>query len=374
MIDRYIHPNIQTIWELRNKYRIWRDIEVALMQNLGCEDVPEISIDDGAVKAILKIEEKTRHDVAAFVQWMEQTLELRGYEHSNKVHYGITSSDVVDCGLSIQLKQSNRIIYGLAQRLSDRLAGIAHSLESSEHPARAVGRTHGQAAEIIYVHDRFKAWNRALKWAIEQLHNVTFFGRIAGSLGDNKYIPQPIATEIVHTLGLKEGMIQGQVISRAWHADLMNRWAVLAGVIEKIATDIRLLSQTGIEEIMEDFIPGQIGSSSMPHKRNPIGSENICGVARMIRGYAAAALQNIALWNERDISHSSVERVIFPDAANLLAYALQRMMSIFDNLSWSWGNMENAIEKNARYLGSQAAMLDDIDAGLSREEAHQKNK
>jgi len=358
MIPRYQFEPIANIWAEKTKYQLWLKIELAFLRNFTGRTF-NIELNDMDLRQIKYLEDKTKHDVAAFVEWLEPLT-------SNKLHYGLTSSDIVDTAFSMQIRETNVIVRHLLSELNDRLAELA-----KRHPKlHLLGRTHGQAAEIIAFSHKCKEWTNNISWLLSS--NFTYYGKLSGSVGDYKYFEKDLADDTLNDLGLSNGdtVSQGQVISRAVYASYAQWWSLVASCLEKIAVDIRLLAQTGIEELFEGRVGTQIGSSSMPHKRNPIACENICGVARVIRGYASTALENVALWAERDISHSSAERIIFPDAAELLGYAINKLSQVITNIEVSPANME----KNA--LGtvgitSQLQMLELIDKGMSRKEAHE---
>jgi len=268
---------------------------------------------------------------------------------------------------------------GVLRRKIDKLLCGIYRLSSWTYPSREtlkmLGRTHGQAAEVITFGHKCEEWLNILHWLrplgiCGTKPVVDYYGKMSGSVGDYKYFDADISRKVLSELGLSAfDVSQGQIISRTVYASYLQHWALIASSIEKIAIDIRLLSQSGIDELHEKQAAGQIGSSSMPHKRNPVGCENLCGIARVIRGYAATALENIPLWAERDISHSSAERIIFPDGAELLGYMLNRMTDIIDKLEINELSMYNNWTKNI--TDSQAHLLRLIDGGMSRKEAHE---
>lgn len=367
MLERYDCPELRSIWSEENKYLIWYDIESMFLKQLRNTHHHQISrFRQEWIDKIKQIEEETRHDVAAFVTWMESFLRdtpLVGDE-ARYVHYGLTSSDITDTAFSIQLKETNG-------KLSQLRAGVLAAISNlyREHSDMLVlGRTHGRAAETIPFGNKLNAYSRMLKWANLEL---ICYGRLCGSVGDYKYFDANVERLALNELGLLPSPINdGQIMSRLYHANFMNEWALLANAIAKIATDIRLLAHDGVDEVSEKFTSKQMGSSSMPHKQNPILCENLCGLARVINGYQATAMQNIVLWNERDISHSSAERYIFPDAAVTLGFMLRRLQKVLSGLVVHQERIATKVQTTP--TDSQAAMLRLIDEGMTRSEAHEK--
>lgn len=368
MISRYSCPEIEQIWSEQNKYYLWMRIELSFLTHLkGIRFSVPPAFQQKWIDDIQEREKRTKHDVAAFVEWLEEYLEpITGL--SRFVHYGLTSSDILDTAFSMQIMETNRELNTLRHEVMTILDSWVH--EYTE--VYMVGRTHGQAAEILGLSQKFNCWVESLAYCSP---TVIYYGRLSGSVGDHKYFNSSIEAGTLHDLDLDPcPWIDGQIIHRAIYADHMNYWATFASVIAKIATDIRLLAHDGVEEVHEGFAPGQMGSSSMPHKRNPILSENLCGLARVIRGHQVTAMQNIELWNERDISHSSAERIIFPETAILLGFMLNRLKSLLENLYIDKEKMGINVQRNYYDMGSQRRMLEHIDQGLSRKEAHERVK
>lgn len=368
MIDRYDDKEIAAVWSLENKYALWLKIEAALLQHLTGNEVASLSVN---VPAILAIETETQHDVVAFIRWMEAELIKINYPQSNLIHFGLTSSDVVDTAFTMQIRECNKII---AERAS-QLVTTLRSLDQRDRadPRRGdfeiVGRTHGQAAERLAFSNKIKEWTNPIVWQIVRIQTLVYYGKLSGSLGDNKYIAHQDEIKILRSMDLSVGLAQGQIISRAYYASIMSEWAMLAGLIEKIALDIRLYSQSEVNEIVESA--KRVGSSSMPHKNNPVGSENICGLSRLIRAYASVAMENIALWHERDISHSSNERIIFPDASILLGHMLTKIDKIANNLKIKHENIDKHLNEFGLVLDSQKEMLKLVNEGsTTRSGAH----
>lgn len=364
MIERYDCPEIRYIWSDENRFKIWEHLEIKFLENftnikINKEDYPEIDI-----SSINEIEKRTKHDVAAFVEWLEKTMYAVVGKESRFIHYGLTSSDIVDTSFSIMLQLTN-------SKIADFLYQLRLSIEKHKNTnIEILARTHGQAAEKIFLSQKFQSYSNSVETMRYKLLKRQYFGKLSGSVGDNKYVSKAVTEKTLKEFGIINDCVEGQIVSRFVYAEIMNEWAIIASIIAKMATDIRLLSQTGIEEIFEGFDKNQIGSSSMPHKRNPVLCENICGLSRVIRGYQTTAMQNIELWNERDISHSSAERMIFPSAAVTLGFMINRMIEIFDNLFINDIKISNNIIDQNRNITSQQEMLDLIKTGMTRKEAH----
>ena len=372
MIERYSRPEMAEIWSEHAQYQSWLDVELA-----ACAAWAELGIVPHAdlvllheragfnVQRIHEIEEETRHDVVAFTRSVSETLG----DEKRWVHYGLTSSDVVDTALSYRLKRANQLIAEEVGRLIEVLGRRAR-----EHKRTLMmGRTHGIHAEPT---------SFGLKLALfyaEMLRNRDRFvaaaegvrvGKLSGSVGTFAHLPPDVERITCERLGLTPDPISTQVLQRDRHAHYLAVLALLGATLEKLAVEIRGLQRSEVSEVEEAFGKGQKGSSSMPHKRNPVASENITGCARLLRGYMVAAYENVALWHERDISHSSVERVILPDATTLLHYALHRMASIVESLVVHEENMRRNVERTFGLYNSQRLLNLLIDKGLTREAAY----
>jgi len=359
MIDRYIHKKIHSLWQDENKYSLWTKIELTFLKHLKGISFPiPASFSSEWIRRISEIEEVTRHDVAAFVQWLEE------YTDCRFVHYGLTSSDIVDTAFSMMIRDSEKIISDLCTELIDTLNQLIERVNDTT----ILGRTHGQVAEVMPLKNKFISYRNIISHLSPKSR---YYGRLAGSVGDYKYFDKSIEHKTLSDLELEVCPVNdGQIIHRAVYAEYLNKWALLASSIAKIATDIRLMSQSGIEEIREGFFKHQMGSSSMPQKRNPILCENLCGLARLIRGYQTTVMQDIELWNERDISHSSAERVCFPDASIILGFMVSRINTVLKNLEINKESMSVNLERYWSDVDSQRQMLKLIDDGVSRVEAH----
>ncbi|MRH44906.1 adenylosuccinate lyase [Aquibacillus halophilus] len=372
MIDRYTREEMGTIWTDENKYNAWLEVEILACEawsELGVipkEDVKKIresaSFD---VNRILEIEEETRHDVVAFTRAVSETLG----EERKWVHYGLTSTDVVDTALSYILKQANTILRKDIERFVDILADKA---KEHKHTVQ-MGRTHGVHAEPTTFGLKMALWYEEMKRNLERFEaaaKTIETGKLSGAVGTYANIDPFVEEYVCEKLGLAAAPVSTQTLQRDRHAHYVSTLALIASSIEKFATEIRGLQKTETREVEEFFAKGQKGSSAMPHKRNPIGSENMTGMARLIRGYMVTAYENVSLWHERDISHSSAERVILPDATIALNYMLNRFSNIVKNLTVFPENMKANIDKTYGVIFSQRVLLSLIDQGMSREEAY----
>ena len=368
MIHRYNESVMASIWSDVNKYKTWYAVEMAhfsTSREVTVEPPADHEWENIALE-IGTIEKTTKHDLAAFVIWMEKWLENRTTE-SRFIHYGLTSSDIVDTAFSLQIKQANTLIHDRVMNLCVLING------SLSADTKIMGRTHGQWAEPIKLSQKASEYVRILT-ALSP-YKQRYYGKFAGSVGSGPsthQLPSFSARTALKNLGLDTAYSQGQIIPRTYYAAYMTNWGILASYLEKFATDMRLLAQSDVAEVSEGFGDGQMGSSSMPHKRNPIGFENICGCARIVRSYSQVAMENIVLWNERDMSHSAPERIIFPDASILLSYMLVRLTSIVDSMVVNTDKMNKTIELAGDLVSSQKEMLADIQNGMPRYKAHEK--
>ena len=372
MIQRYTHPAMQKLWSEQNQFAVWLQVELAVCEawaRIGIipeEDVKTLrkraSFD---VSRIHEIEESTRHDVVAFTRAVSEGL---GPE-KKWIHYGLTSSDVVDTAWSVRLAEANQLI----EKALKSLLQVLHDQALEHRYTLMMGRTHGVHAEPTTF-----GLKLALYYA-EMQRNLTRFkaaakeirtGKLSGAVGTFAHTPPEVEQITCKLLGLQPEPIATQVIQRDRHAHYISILALVGGSMEKIAVEIRHLQRSEVREAEEAFGKGQKGSSAMPHKRNPIGSENITGCARLLRGYMVSAMENIALWHERDISHSSVERVILPDATSVVHYALLRLTRILQNLVVYPDRMQKNLDATYGLYNSQRLMLKLIDYGLTREEAY----
>ncbi|WP_102029439.1 adenylosuccinate lyase [Salirhabdus sp. Marseille-P4669] len=372
MIERYTRPEMGAIWTDQNKYEAWLEVEI-----LACEawaelgDIPKEDVEKIREKAtfdinrILEIEQETRHDVVAFTRAVSETLG----EERKWVHYGLTSTDVVDTALSYIVKQANDIIRGDLERFISILADKA-----KEHKYTVqMGRTHGVHAEPTTFGLKLALWYEEMKRNLERFNRAAdevAYGKISGAVGTYANIDPYVEAYVCEKLGLKPAPISTQTLQRDRHAHYMSVLSLIATSIEKMAVEIRGLQKSETREVEEFFAKGQKGSSAMPHKRNPIGSENMTGLSRVLRGYMVTAYENVPLWHERDISHSSTERIILPDSTILLNYMLNRFGNIVKNLTVFEDNMKRNMERTFGLIYSQRVLLSLIDKGMVREEAY----
>ena len=372
MISRYSRPEMSNIWTDEAKFKAYLKVEIEACKawsKLGV--IPKKDVDlieknaSFDINRIFEIEQTTRHDVVAFTRAVSETLG----EERKWVHYGLTSTDVVDTANGYILKQANNI---LRQDILNFLEILKEkALEYKKTPC--IGRTHGIHADITYFGLKFVLWYEEMKRNLERFNEAAKHveaGKLSGAVGNFCNIPPFIQEEVCKNLGLESANVSTQVLQRDRHAYYVATLAVIASCLEQMATEIRNLQRTEVHEAEEAFRKGQKGSSAMPHKRNPIGSENICGCARVMRGYMVTAYENVALWHERDISHSSTERIILPDATSLLDYMLNRFSNIIKNLVVYPDKMLADIYMTNKVIFAQRVMNALINKGLVREEAY----
>jgi adenylosuccinate lyase len=372
MIERYTRPEMGAIWTEENRFKAWLEVEILACEawaELGVipkEDVELIrknaSFD---IQRIKEIEEETRHDVVAFTRAVSETLG----EERKWVHYGLTSTDVVDTALSYLLKQANEI---LLRDLENFIQVLKEKAQEHKYTVM-MGRTHGVHAEPTTFGLKMALWYAEMQRNLErfkQAAETVRVGKISGAVGTYANIDPFVEQYVCEKLGLKPALISTQTLQRDRHAYYMATLALIATSIEKFAVEIRGLQKSEVREVEEFFAKGQKGSSAMPHKRNPIGSENMTGMARVLRGYMLTAYENVPLWHERDISHSSAERIILPDATIALNYMLNRFTNIVKNLKVYPENMKKNMDRTLGLIYSQRVLLALIDAGMTREEAY----
>ena len=372
MIDRYSRAQMRAVWTEENKFGAYLKVEIAACEawsRLGV--IPAADVQKIAEKArfdvarIREIEEQTRHDVVAFTRCVSESLG----EERKWVHYGLTSTDVVDTANGYLLKQANAI---LRQDIVDFMEVLRRrALEFKDTPC--IGRTHGVHADITSFGLKWALWYEEMKRNLERFDFAARgveAGKMSGAVGNFANIPTSIQDFVCGKLGIASADISTQVLQRDRHAFYLATLSVIASTLEQMAMEVRSLQRTEVREAEEAFAKGQKGSSAMPHKRNPISSENICGCARVMRGYMAASAENVALWHERDISHSSTERIILPDATELLDYMLCRFRGILDRLTVYPENMLANIWRTNGVIFAQRVMNALIGKGLSREEAY----
>lgn len=372
MIERYSTAEMTTVWSESRKLSVWRDVEVLVVEAWVELGVAPVEAAEAArksplvdIKAWKEREAVTHHDVAAFVDLLAESVDTGG----EWIHYGLTSSDVLDTASGVLLKESGELLLAGVAALYETVKSRA--IEFKESPM--VGRTHGIWAEPTSFGLKLAGWAFELERDHARLLDAVdgvSFGKISGAVGTYAHTPPDVEQYVCNALGLNVEPASTQVIPRDRHAHFLSVLALIGSSIERFATEIRHLQRSEVGEVREFFRSGQKGSSAMPHKRNPIASENLTGVSRLLRGYASAGLENVALWHERDISHSAVERVALPDATNLLHYALRRMDKLVANLIVDTDRMAANLESTKGLVYSQAVLLALVDAGLTRDEAY----
>jgi len=372
MIDRYSLPAMKSIWEEENKYKTWLKIELLVCEALfELGEINKSDIENIRKKAkysidrIREIEKVTRHDVLAFTTAVGENLG----KYSRYFHQGLTSSDVLDTSLALRLKQSAEMII---EDIENTIKVLKE--KALEHKyTLMVGRTHGVHAEPITFGFKMALWFSEMQRNLERMKRAKeeiSYGKISGAVGIFAHLDPRIEKYVCTKLGLTSAKISSQIIQRDRHAYYMTTLALVASSLEKFTTEIRSLQRTEIYEVEEEFAVGQKGSSAMPHKKNPIICERICGLSRLLRANAIAAMENVNLWNERDISHSSAERIIIPDSNILIDYILQKFTNLITNLNVYPEQMKENLEKTRGLIFSQKIMLELTKKGLSREEAY----
>ena len=372
MLERYTRPEMGKIWTDQNRYQAWLEVEILADEawaELG--EIPKEDVEKIREKAtfdidrILEIEAQTRHDVVAFTRAVSESLG----DESKWVHYGLTSTDVVDTAYGYLMKQANDLI---RKDLETFTAIIGE--KAIEHKYTVMmGRTHGVHAEPTTFGLKLALWYSEMKRNIERFERAAAgveAGKISGAVGTFANSPPFVEEYVCNKLGIRPQEISTQVLPRDLHAEYFASMALIATSIEKFATEIRGLQKSETREVEEFFAKGQKGSSAMPHKRNPIGSENMAGLARVIRGHMVTAYENVSLWHERDISHSSAERIIIPDTTILIDYMLNRFGTIVKNLTVFPENMKRNMNATFGLIYSQRVMLKLIDHGMTREQAY----
>ena len=373
MLERYTRPEMGKIWSDENKYEAWLKVEIAATN--AWSELGEVPKEDAAKIAqnasftperVAELEQVTRHDVVAFTRTVSESL---GPE-KKWVHFGLTSTDVVDTAQGYILKQADAIIRQDLHELKKTIAEKARKYKNTVE----MGRTHGVQAEPTTFGLKLARWYAEINRDIERFEHAAKgveSGKISGAVGTFANVPPAVETSVLKQLGLTQQPITSQVLPRDLHAEYIATLALIATSIENWATEIRSLQRSEIHEVEEHFRAGQKGSSAMPHKRNPIGSENLCGMARVLRGHIITAYEDVSLWHERDISHSSAERVILPDTTIGIDYMLNRFNRILTNLDVFPETMLKNMDKTYGLIYSQRLLLKLIDeAGLSRENAY----
>ena len=372
MLARYSRPEMAKIWTDESKYGAWLKVEIAVTNawaKLGVvpqEDAEKIAKNASfTAERVAEMEEVTHHDVVAFTRTVSESLG----EEKKWVHYGLTSTDVVDTAQGYLLKQADQILRQDLEELKETIKQMALKYKNTV----MIGRTHGVQAEPMTFGLKMCRWYTEIQRDIERFEHAAAgveCGEISGAVGTYANVPPEVEKSVTEELGLNRQPVTSQVLPRDLYAEYIATLGLIATSLEEFATEIRGLQRSEIHEVEEHFNPGQKGSSAMPHKRNPIGSENICGMARVLRGNIVTAYENVALWHERDISHSSAERVILPDSTIGLDYILHRFNKILSSLDVFPETMKENMNKTYGLIYSQRLLLKLINTGMSREKAY----
>ncbi|MCF7885937.1 MAG: adenylosuccinate lyase [Candidatus Marinimicrobia bacterium] len=374
MIDRYTLPEMGKVWSQENKFKTWWVVEreVCRVQTergvVSQEDLKKIEEKaDFEVSRILEIEEEVKHDVIAFLTNISENIDDPASRH---IHKGMTSSDLLDTALALQLAEAGDLILGKINKLIEVLEKRAEEFKDQ----LMIGRTHGIHAEPITFGLKLLLWRDEIERHLSRFEKAlkeVKVGQISGAVGTYQHLEPEVEEMTCKNLGLTPAPVSNQVIQRDRHAAFVSAIALLGASLGKIATEIRHLQRTEVLEAEEYFSKGQKGSSAMPHKRNPIKTERICGMARLLRGFTQTAMENVPLWHERDISHSSAERVILPDSCITIDFMLRETINVVDNLMVYPENMKKNLEQTRGLIYSQEILLALVEKGLTREKAYQ---
>jgi adenylosuccinate lyase len=371
MIERYSRPEMKHVWSEENKFQKWLDVEIAACEawaqlgEIPRSAIPKIKMARINIKRMNEILKETHHDMTAFLNMIAESLG----EESRFIHMGMTSSDVMDTALALQMVEASSILLEDIRELSLVIGEKAVQYKYTPQ----TGRTHGVHAEPITFGLKMALWfgemNRN-RQRLQQAQQMIAVGKISGAVGTYATLNPELEVKACAKLGLAPAPVSNQIIQRDRHAQFVTTLAIIGGSLEKFATEIRHLQRTEVREAEEPFSPGQTGSSAMPHKRNPELCERVCGIARLVRGYAATSLENIALWHERDISHSSTERIILPDTCLVLDYALSLFTGVIRGLLVYPKKMRQNMDITRGLLFSQRVLLALIEKGMSRQDAY----
>jgi len=372
MIERYSRPRMKRVWADENKFHKWLQVEIAVCEawaDLGViprKAIPKIKMARVNLKRMEEILKETHHDVTAFLGSVSESLG----DESRFIHLGLTSSDVIDTALSLQLIEASEL---LSQDIKELISVLAQSAMKYKYTVM-MGRSHGIHAEPISFGLKLALWTEEMRRNLERLgdaEKTIAVGKISGAVGTYATLSPEVEEKACARLGLVSAPVSNQVLQRDRHAQFVTTLAIIASSLEKFATEIRGLQKTETREVEEPFAAGQTGSSAMPHKRNPELCERISGLARLVRGYALTSMENIALWHERDISHSSTERIILPDACLVLDYSLSTFTSVMKGLQVYPQKMKKNLDITKGLIFSQRVMIALINKGLSRQQAYE---
>lgn len=372
MIDRYSTPAMTAIWDRPAKYERWREVEVGICRGWAEEGlIPPSDMGEIEAKASFtlersdELEKETRHDLVAFVRNLEETTGPAG----RWIHYGVTSYDVIDTATAMMLRNSGNVVLASGEGLRAQVLRLAEEHENTPQ----IGRTHGIHAEPITFGFKCANWLAELDRNLARVKTATeeiAYGKISGAVGIHAIVPPEMEARILARLDLKPEPASTQIVNRDRHAALLNSFALLGAGLERIATELRNLQRTEILEVQEGFAKGQTGSSAMPHKRNPWNSETVCGLARLLRANAHAMLESVATWHERDLTNSSLERIIFPDTCHLIDFMLGKLTNILAGLVVFPENMQANLQKMGGLVFSEHLMVTLVGKGLPRAEAY----
>lgn len=372
MIERYTLPKMKELWKEERKFEKWLEIELLVCEAYSkLSVIPQDALEEIRKRArfdperIKELEKRTKHDVVAFIECVSESLGPL----SRYFHMGLTSSDLLDTTFSLLLKEAAEIIIS---DIEDLLQVLKEKAEKYKYTP-IMGRTHGMHAEPITFGLKLANFYDEMKrnlYRMQAAKEMVSYGKISGACGNYAHVPPFVEEYVLKRLGLKVAPISSQIVSRDYYAQFFTTLAIIGSTMEKMALEVRHLQRTEVNEAEEPFEPGQKGSSAMPHKRNPIASENLCGLSRLLRSYALASLENIALWHERDISHSSVERVIGPDATILTDFMLTRLKDLYKNLNVYPERMASNIKKSKGLFNSESILIELMKKGVPRVEAY----
>ncbi len=373
MIERYEHPEIKYIWDDQNKFNTWKTIQSKYVETLEDLDIAPAGIakkiDDVEItkEEVYKKEEVTNHDLASFVDVLQEKVG----EGSNWIHYGLTSSDIVDTANSLLISQSIKVVKDLINNLLEELKLKA----INEKNTKIIGRTHGVFAEVTFLGNIFGNWyleiERGLQRVLSAERNIRI-GKLSGPVGNYSVVTEDIELQTLNKLSLNPEIFASQIVSRDRYAEVVSSIAILASTYERVATNLRHYQRSEISEMFEPFKEGQKGSSAMPHKKNPIGSERITGLARILRGYSISSLENMVLWNERDISNSSVERITLPDTFHLVTFMTAELSAIVKHLVINYEQINKNLKKAETNSISQKILSFLVKNGIDRDIAYKK--
>ena len=373
MIDRYLNKDLEKIWSDQNKIDTWKNIQFYYVQTLEDENIAPNGLSEKIKSTKVSKEELeereaiTNHDLASFVDVLQEKVG----EGSNWIHYGLTSSDIVDTANSLLVTESIVVVENLVKELLT----VLETRAIQEKDTKIIGRTHGVFAEETFLGNIFGNWFLEIKRGLERLtrarENIGV-GKLSGPVGNYTVVSEEIEQKTLNKLGLQQEIFASQIVSRDRYAEVLSSIAILGSTFDRVATNIRSYQRSEISEMFEAFKEGQKGSSAMPHKKNPIASERISGLARILRGNIISGLENMVLWNERDISNSSVERIIFPDSFNIIAFISKELKNVIENLHINYEKINSNLELANSKLMSQKVLSFLVSQGIDRDTAYRE--